>query len=90
MIHVAMCTLFAVLKQCVQVSKMVARTDYVYFKQCVQVLKKGHLHKTSQSRKPDAEVGPTRPRRFRLTPESLEYFQQFSHVSTDTVGIILL
>ena len=46
-----------------------------------QVLKIGNLHKTSQSRRTDAEAGPTRQRRFRLTAESLEYFQQFSHVS---------
>ena len=45
-----------------------------------QVLKVGNLHKTSQSRKTNAEPGPTRQRRFRLTAESLEYFQQFSHV----------
>ena len=40
----------------------------------------GTLHKTSQSRRDNAVPGPTRHRRFRLTPESLEYFQQFSHV----------
>jgi hypothetical protein len=46
----------------------------------VKVLKIGSLHKTSQSRRPNSEPGPTRQRRFRLTPESLEYFQHFSHV----------
>ena len=51
----------------------------------------GTLHKTSQSRRDNAVPGPTRHRRFRLTPESLEYFQQFSHVrnSLETSCVLL-
>ena len=41
----------------------------------------GHLMKTSRGRYKGATPGQTRQRRFRLTEEALEYFQQFSQVS---------
>ena len=43
-------------------------------------IKSGQLQKTSRGRKADSKPGPTRLRRFRLTEEALEYYQQFSHV----------
>ena len=44
-------------------------------------IKSGNLSKTSRGRSEGSKPGPTRIRRFRLTEEALEYFQQFSHVS---------
>ena len=44
-------------------------------------LKVGDLIKTSKSRSNDKIHGPPRKRRFRVTEEAIEYFQQFSHVS---------
>lgn len=46
-----------------------------------ECIKSGQLLKTSRSRMEGSKPGPSRFRRFRLTEESLEYFQQFSHVS---------
>ena len=46
-----------------------------------ECIKSGHLWKTSCGRSKGSKPGPTRTRRFRLTEEALEYFQQFSHVS---------
>ena len=43
-------------------------------------IKYGELLKTSRSRSDDKIHGPPRRRRFRLTEEALEYFQQFSQV----------
>ena len=43
-------------------------------------IKIGNLSKSSQSRKEGSQPGPVRVRRFRLTEEALEYFQQFSQV----------
>ena len=43
-------------------------------------IKVGNLWKSSQSRKEGSQPGPVRVRRFRLTEEALEYFQQFSQV----------
>ena len=43
-------------------------------------IKYGELLKTSRSRSNDKIHGPPRRRRFRLTEEALEYFQQFSQV----------
>lgn len=51
-------------------------------------IKVGNLSKSSQSRRDDAVPGPSRLRRFRLTEEALEYFQQFSHVSVCMVGMV--
>ncbi len=45
------------------------------------VFKIGNLLKTSQSK---TNQGTTRLRKFRLTCESLDYFQTFSHVSMYT------
>ena len=46
-----------------------------------ECIKSGQLSKTSRARSEGSKPGPTRVRRFRLTEEALEYFQQFSHVS---------
>ena len=46
-----------------------------------ECIKSGQLSKTSRGRSEGSKPGPTRVRRFRLTEEALEYFQQFSHVS---------
>lgn len=43
-------------------------------------IKYGELLKTSRSRTNNRIHGPPRRRRFRLTEEAIEYFQQFSHV----------
>lgn len=51
-------------------------------------IKVGNLSKSSQSRRDAAVPGPSRLRRFRLTEEALEYFQQFSHVSVCMFGVI--
>ena len=45
-----------------------------------ECIKSGQLSKTSRGRSEGSKPGPTRVRRFRLTEEALEYFQQFSHV----------
>lgn len=42
-------------------------------------IKIGNLIKTSQSRG-KSSTGPSRQRKFRLTRESLDYLQTFSHV----------
>lgn len=47
----------------------------------VTVLKVGVLFKTSLGREEDANPGPTRQRRFRLTEGALEYLHHFSQVS---------
>ena len=46
-----------------------------------ECIKSGQLSKTSRGRSEGSKPGPSRVRRFRLTEEALEYFQQFSHVS---------
>lgn len=48
-------------------------------------IKYGELLKTSRSRNNDKIHGPPRRRRFRLTEEALEYFQQFSQVGLKTI-----
>lgn len=50
------------------------------------VLKKGNLTKSSQHRRNDPRPGPKQKRKFRLTAESLEYLQPFSHVSFNFVS----
>lgn len=49
-----------------------------------RALKTGNLIKTSQSagNKSKSAPGHSRQRKFRLTNEALEYFQNFSHVSS--------
>ena len=46
----------------------------------VAEVKHGELLKTSRSKVTDKVHGPPRRRRFRLTEQSLEYFQPFSQV----------
>jgi len=45
-------------------------------------LKSGHLTKTSQSKGKKSTPGISRERKFRLTPQSLDYLHTFSHVCT--------
>ncbi len=44
------------------------------------VLKEGTLMKTSQSKSKNSSHGHPRPRKFKLTSQSLDYLQTFSHV----------
>ena len=53
-------------------------------------IKSGQLSKTSRGRSEGSKPGPTRLRRFRLTEEALEYFQQFSHVRINLIFIIII
>ena len=50
-------------------------------------IKVGNLSKSSQLRKEGSQPGPVRVRRFRLTEEALEYFQQFSQVRPGVVCV---
>lgn len=54
-----------------------------------ECIKSGQLSKTSRGRSEGSKPGPTRLRRFRLTEEALEYFQQFSHVSRQCMSMCL-
>ena len=47
------------------------------------LLKEGTLIKTSQSKTKGASVGHSRPRKFRLTTDFLDYLYPFSHVRRD-------